>query len=159
MNLQSSSADSFYVSCSFMSSKDVYYPDNKPNEFRLKFCRPLVLEGYWKVCICDINFTGISHNTSEETIGIKYLVNFSSCDGLYIDGLSTNTFRCFPRAREQHLVFKHLFYMPVNTVYLNTCELEVQVRDGKGKLLPITCEKDKSIIYISLHFKRFGLRR
>ena len=87
MSITAASPDSYYITCSYMSSKEDYYPNNKPEEFHLKFYRPLRLVGNWKVGLCDISFVNITHEAADTNVGIKYSVHFSDCEGLYKDGL------------------------------------------------------------------------
>ena len=117
-------SDSVYVVGNYNSSKEIYFPLNKPEHFWLKLGEPLQLTGSgWKVCLSEVQF----QNIVVEPQPTYYQVAFDTCQGLYIHGKPTQTLRLIPFEPTGHHIFTKPYYMPVTTDYIDTCEIKITV--------------------------------
>lgn len=148
-------SDSFYVASSFRTSKEEFFPQNTVDKFYFKFDKALRLTGgEWKVGLSDINFI----NSNSFLGGLKpshYLVNFSNCEGLIIDGQSSRTLRILPHPVPNFINFGKIFYLSINTLFIDTCELFIKPICF-NKNISFHFEEDSEII-VTLHFRKVQL--
>ena len=156
------SSESVYLVLNYVSSKEDYFPRNKPEHFHLKLGKPLLLtQGRWKVGLCEIAFENVTVAEGQPT-PTHYQVDFGYCEGLLIHGKPTNCLRWLPYTNTGHEIFTSPFYVPVHSVYIDTCEMRISplvataAAAGEGsfenplqiKQLETTC------ITCTLHFKK-----
>lgn len=147
------SQDSIYVAADFTSSKDVYYPDNTVDHFRLKLTKPLMLTGgRWVVALCEIEFNDVQvEATGRQRTPKHYQVDFSACEGLLVHGKPSNALRWVHFKSNSRKTYGLPYYVPVCTNYIESCELRVQVLPaGTFKIV----EKPTTYIACVLHFKK-----
>lgn len=146
-------ADSHYIVANHLSSKQEYFPENKPQSFHLKLGRSLTLEaGRWKVAICELDFVNIGEYASHSSTPAYYHIIFSASNGILIDGNETQVIRVFPHVRKDHIVFDNLYYFPVNISQMDTCFIQIQAFSPTGAIE--FSLKSSSTIYVTLHLKK-----
>lgn len=148
--------DSIYVECSYLSSKDQYFPNNKPNNFFVRLNKPLKLSGgvSWKVGLCEIDIV-INNNIKLQTEPHSCQVKFSACDGIFIKGKQTHCLRTIPYSSNgKHKMFHTVYYMPVNTGYIETFEINVRPISSDEKHMTTFDQSLFGLITCTLHFKR-----
>ena len=113
-------SDSVYLVVNYKSSKDTYFPHNKPEHFLIKLGKPLILTGgRWKVALCEIVFKNVAVAEGQPT-PTHYQVDFAYCEGLLIHGKPTNSLRWVPYSSTGREIFTLPFYVPVQTGYIDT---------------------------------------
>jgi hypothetical protein len=112
-----------YIVVSNVESES-YYPDNKPNHFRVKLSKPLKLPSESSVGLCEIH---ISESTG--TQGMLGL-NLDICNGLIINGIQSHMLRKFNGKKNVHEAFPVVYYMPVEKLFLDTLEIYLTASDG-----------------------------
>ena len=146
-----SSLNSVYIIANFNTSKENFFPRNKPDHFWLMLGKRLQLTGSgWKVCLCEIQFENVRVDVGQ-AVPTHYQVDFAMCDGLYINGTGSNALRMIPYKHTTHQIFSRPFYMPIHTDFMDTCEIEIKL---VGKTDIITRKNTEGIITCTLHFKR-----
>ena len=146
------SADSIYIVTNFTSSKQSYFPNNIVNHFWLKLSKPLILPGSgWKVSLCEIQFENVKVEDGEP-LPTHYQVEFATCEGLNVDGHPTRSLRIIPYTHTGHQIFTQPYYMPLQTGYIDTCEIEINLLAGS---VPTRIKQAAdSLITCTLHFTR-----
>ena len=146
--------DSIYLQVNHLSSKEEYFPNNVATDFHLKLSKPLNLSGRsWVVGLCEIQFNNILTEEEEDatTSTTYYQIEFSATEGILIDGQPTHTLRTIPYKSTVRKTFSNIFYMPVQTAYIDTCEIRIKVVNSKR--IKIKYAED-SVATCTLHFKR-----
>ena len=83
-----------------------------------------------------------------------YIVDFSNCEGLSLDAQPSNTLRYFRVQKDEcNVIFKNVYYVPVNRSYIDSCALRIKPLSTTGKVGKTVFSKDSCII-LTLHFKK-----
>ena len=134
-----------------VSNKDslTYFPNNKESVFRVKLAQPLNLTGCWKLALCEIELSGVKITTAvKSTTGsvasgsdkrVKCEANDQEsihvqcdlCKGFIVNGIQTRTIHTLPLKRNQYKIFPMLYYLSLETHYIDTIEFLILTRDGK----------------------------
>ena len=122
-----------------------YFPDNKPGHFRVKLQRPLIFEGLWSVGLCEI------HTSTAANVAPAGLLSLhcNTCDGMLVGGGRSNVLRMLPYKRNIHEVYTNVYYMPVETHFIES--LEIYFNDSKGDFVSLG---ENGILECLLHFKQ-----
>jgi hypothetical protein len=137
-------------------SKDaaIYFPNNKPANFRVKLAKPLNLTGCWKVGLCEIRLSNVNINKvvskkkKKTNVGgdddvtlvevpLKAIPSISIdcniCTGLIVNGIQTRTLRKVWGRKNIYKVFPVVYYVPVEKGYIDTIEFNLYT--GVGTVL------------------------
>ena len=83
-----------------------------------------------------------------------YEVVFSACNGMYVRGKQTRSLRTVPYSiNNKHRMFHTVYYMPVETSYIETFEIRVNTVSTDEKYITLD-ESLFTLISCTLHFKR-----
>ena len=120
-----------------------YFPDNQPFRFRTHFNQPLVLEGSWKVALCEIDI-------NEKIQKPSLYVNCDLCQSIIIDGRTQNVLRKVNAdvRRQFSNSFNWLFYLPV--IKSEIREIEFVIKDTND----FTASFLTKPVCVTLHFKK-----
>ena len=121
-----------------VSSNDsrVYFPHNTASVFHIKLNKPLILNGIWKIGVCEIEIKG-------DFSGFACLV-CNICQGLIVDGKQTSVLRTFNLKPHYHQIYPHIFHFPIQTRFIDTIEFRLIERDGTA----ISFKQNDAYIYI-----------
>lgn len=87
---------------------------------------------------------------------LTYLqVDFAQCEGLIINGKSSNALRMVPYEPDRLRIFTHPFYVPVRTGYIDTFRIRVRVESNTPHIIK---QVDNACITCTLHFKKSLVR-
>lgn len=145
--------NSFYIVANYTSSSSLYFPDNKPQQFRVKLSKPIDLKGsLWKIALCEIILKDIVPLASETgTYPSLYSVEFTDSSGLCIHGNSSHSLRVIPKKSDAHMIFNQPYYLPIATEYLDTFEISINNLEGYPLRVNLS---DDALITCTLHFRR-----
>lgn len=150
-----STTDSFYIVANYTSSKTAYFPNNKPEDFRVKLSKPLDLsQPGWKVGLSELVLKDIypvpSEGQAYEPVNL-YTIDIGVCEGIYIHGRATHSLRLIPHTSDSHTIFTEPFYMAVQTEYIDTFEISMKTLEGNPVSLHTS---DNTLITCTLHFRK-----
>ena len=84
----------------------------------------------------------------------RYQVEFSTCTGMYISGKQSHVLRTIPyTGNDKHRMFHTVYYMPVQTPYIETYEINLKVFNIDDKYISNGLS-EISLMTCVLHFKR-----
>jgi len=116
-----------------------YFPNNNASIFRVKLNKPLNLNGVWKIGICEID---VNSDISE-----RVCVECSLCgDGLIVDGKQTRVLRTFTLNQNYHEIYPILFYVPIETRFVDSIEFRLVKPDGT----PILFRDKSAAVHMTL---------
>ena len=131
--------------CANSADSKTYFPDNTVGHFRVKLQRPLLLEGNWVMGLCEVHVTiGLERPPK----GLLAL-HCNTCDGMIVGGATSNVIRTVQSKRHIHKVYTNVYYMPVETHFIES--LEIYFRDSEGNPLSVV---SPGVVECVLHFKR-----
>ena len=153
-----------------VSNKDslTYFPNNKESVFRVKLAQPLNLTGCWKLALCEIELSGVKITAAvKSTTGAaasgsdkrikreakhqeSIRVQCDLCKGFIVDGFQTRTMRTLPLKRNQYKIFPTLYYLSLETHYIDTIEFLILTRDGKQ----LSFDREGARVEMTLRLKR-----
>jgi hypothetical protein len=148
--------DNIYIN---VCSKDsaIYFPGNKPANFRVKLAKPLNLSGCWKIGLCEIHLWNIDiknavvkkrrtiddvdDDQDEATLPVEAINNVkdipsicidcSVCTGLIVNGIQTRTIRKVWGKKNIYKVFPIIYYLPLEKGFIDTIEFNIHTSTGE----------------------------
>ena len=156
---------SIYLSVSNYDSVN-YFPDNKPANFRVKLSKRLELGESWKIALCEIRLgnvvstpatnddNGVDKNKKDDDVndGVNDLIyiHCNVCIGLVVDGIQTRVLRTLPFKNNQYKIFPVLYYIPVETRYIDTIEFHISTSENKS----VSFNPRTGQVMMTLHLKK-----
>ncbi len=131
----------FYI---FASSRDsiIDFPTNQNAKFRIKIEKPLNLDQYWYVALCQVRFLLTSQDPSR-----SLSINCNICSPSFIAGKSDRVLRTVSRRGIEN-IYKP-YYHPVSQRYIESIEFNISNSQG---LTPDF--NSHHPVELTLHFKR-----
>jgi hypothetical protein len=164
--------DNIYLN---VCSKDsaVYFPQNKPSNFRVKLAKPLNLVGCWKIGLCEIHLCNIDlKNTivkpkinngmgdsgdDDDDVPVSNIkdipticIDCNICTGLIVNGVQTRTIRKVWGKKNIYKVFPVVYYVPIEKGYMDTIHFNIHTSVGT----PVTFDTTYGRVEMTLRLKR-----
>ena len=116
-----------------------YFPNNNASVFHVKLNKPLYLKGAWQLGVCELEIKC-------DLSSYLYVV-CSACQVLVVDGKQTRVLRALSVNKTYHEIYPVIFYVPVETQFIDTIEFRLIQRNGT----PISFKEQESFVHMTLH--------